>query len=156
MPTLDRERTERRLLRLKTTAPAQQTLPVTSLPPRPHLTPERQLTATPQTVGSDSGAASGSDSLGEGDIQIALTTYSPSPKPDISRLPRGAQGDVVVDVTIDPEGKVADLQILRALGYGVEGTVLDTVRTWTFRPATKDGVAIASVQELHFHFAAPA
>jgi protein TonB len=98
------------------------------------------------------GALAGSDSFGAGDVQIAFTTYSPSPQPDLSRLPSGAQGDVVLDVTIDSKGKIADLEVLRSLGYGIESSVVSTVRTWTFRPATKDGVPIASVQELHFHY----
>jgi len=92
------------------------------------------------------------DALGTDDIQIALTTYSPSPVPDLSQMPHGKQGDVILDITIDPTGKVADLQILQTLGYGVDGKVADTVRTWQFHPATKDGIPVASVQELHFHF----
>lgn len=97
------------------------------------------------------GSAS-NDALGTDDIQIALTAYSPSPVPDLSLLPRGKQGDVIIDITIDPSGKVADLQILQTLGYGVDGRVADTVRTWIFHPATRDGVPVASVQELHFHY----
>ncbi len=95
---------------------------------------------------------SGSDSWGSGSVEIALTTYSPSPAPDLSVLPHGVQGDVVVDVTIDPDGKVADLAVLHTLGYGIESSVIGTLKTWTFRPAKKDGTPIASVQELHFHF----
>jgi periplasmic protein TonB len=124
------------------------------LPPRPHLTitevaPSPNASA-PEAATPD--ASSGSDSWGSGSIQIALTTYSPSPAPDLSVLPHGVQGDVVVDVTIDPSGKVADLAVLRTLGYGIESSVIGTLKTWTFRPATKDGTPIASVQELHFHF----
>ncbi len=131
---------------LKAPAPAPVALP-------PVAADERQSGETPSSSAS-SGASSNSsnDALGTDDIQIALTTYSPSPRPDLSRLPRGTQGEVVLDVTIDPTGKVADLQILHALGYGVEEPVVETVRTWTFRPAMKDGVPVASVQELHFHF----
>jgi periplasmic protein TonB len=122
-------------------------------PPRPELTPLRQSSADSNAPASETpNATSGSDSWGSGDIQIALTTYSPSPRPDLSRLPRGLQGDVVLDVTIDPTGRVADLQVLRALGYGVESNVVETVKRWTFRPATRDGVPVASVQELHFHY----
>jgi periplasmic protein TonB len=124
------------------------------LPPRPHLTVSPTAAppnpASPPAASSD--ATTGSDSFGAGAIEIAFTTYSPSPAPDLSLLPHGAQGDVVVDVTIDPTGKVGDLQVLHTLGYGVEESVLETVRTWIFRPATKDGVPVASVQELHFHF----
>lgn len=116
--------------------------------------PEPASTKSADVDASSSGGAgtSSNDALGTDNIQIALTTYSPSPKPDLSRMPRGTQGEVVLDVTIDPTGRVADLQILHALGYGVEEPVVETVRTWTFRPATKDGVPVASVQELHFHF----
>jgi protein TonB len=124
------------------------------LPPLPHLTVTESApspnVSSPASATPD--ASSGSDSWGSGSIQIALTTYSPSPAPDLSALPHGVQGDVVVDVTIDPTGKVADLAVLHTLGYGIESSVVGTLRTWTFHPATKDGTPIASVQELHFHF----
>jgi protein TonB len=124
------------------------------LPPLPHLTVTEATpspnVASPASATPDS--SSGSDSFGAGSIQIALTTYSPSPAPDLSALPHGIQGDVVVDVTIDPNGKVAELAVLHTLGYGIESSVIGTLKTWTFRPATKDGAPIASVQELHFHF----
>jgi protein TonB len=123
-------------------------------PPLPHLTvteaaPSPNISA-PESAVPDS--TTGSDSWGSGSIQIALTTYSPSPAPDLSVLPHGVQGDVVVDVTIDPSGKVAELAVLHTLGYGIESSVIGTLKTWTFRPAIKDGTPIASVQELHFHF----
>jgi protein TonB len=123
------------------------------LPRTPELTPAPSPPAQATTSSpSQTAAPSSNDALGSDDIQIALTTYSPSPQPDLSRLPHGAQGEVVLDVTIDPTGQVADLQILATLGYGVDGAVADTVRTWKFSPATKDGVPVASVQELHFHY----
>ncbi len=124
------------------------------LAPLPHLT-VTETTASPSLSSTPSLApdsTAGSDSWGSGSVQIALTTYSPSPAPDLSVLPHGVQGDVVIDVTIDPTGKVADLAVLRTLGYGIESSVIGTLKTWTFRPATKDGTPIASVQELHFHF----
>jgi protein TonB len=120
------------------------------LPSRVEPIPQPTTQASIQSSGE--AHASSNDALGTDDIRIALTTFSPSPKPDLSRLPHGAQGEVVLDVTIDPTGQVADLQILQTLGYGVDGTVADTVRTWKFSPATKDGVPVASVQELHFHY----
>jgi periplasmic protein TonB len=124
------------------------------MPPLPHLT-VTESTPSPNASAPASAipdATSGSDSYGSGSIQIALTTFSPSPAPDLSALPHGLQGDVVVDVTIDPSGKVAELAVLHSLGYGIESSVIGTLKTWTFRPATKDGAPISSVQELHFHF----
>ena len=84
--------------------------------------------------------------------RLLLPPTPPAPRPTFPALPHGVQGDVVVDVTIDPSGKVADLAVLHTLGYGIESSVIGTLKTWTFRPATKDGTPIASVQELHFHF----
>src|ERR1700761_8384494 len=61
------------------------------LAPMPHLTvtentPSPSYSSTPATA-PDSTA--GTDSWGSGDVQIALTTYSPSPVPDLSALPHG-------------------------------------------------------------------
>jgi len=122
-------------------------------PPRPHLAfsqPAAAMHNAPVSAAPD--ATTGSDSLGNGNIQIALTTYSPSPRPDLSRLPRGTQGDVILDVTIDPSGKVADVAVVRTLGFGIDEAVISTVRTWLFRPATKDGVPVASAQDVLFHY----
>jgi protein TonB len=118
-------------------------------PPLPHLTVTEAAPAPPAETPD---STSGSDSWGQDSIQIALTTYSPSPVPDLSVLPHGVQGDVIVDVTIDPSGKVSDLALLHTLGYGIESSVLGTLKTWLFHPATKDGTPVASIQELHFHF----
>lgn len=134
-------------------APLLPTLPLAALP---HVT----LTAAAPTAGDSPSPPSdatdktrGSNSWGPEDAQqIALTTYSPSPKPDLSVLPRGVQGDVIIDVTISSDGKVSDLTVLKTVGYGIEVSVANTVRTWIFRPATRSGMAVASVQELLFHF----
>jgi protein TonB len=38
------------------------------------------------------------------------------------------------------------------MGAGIDQTILATIQTWTFKPATKDGVAVSSQQELLFHY----
>lgn len=134
-------------------------LPALPLVPLPQVTLSSAApTANSSLPPSDAPSkVAGSNSLGSGDAQqIALTMYSPSPAPDLSVLPRGVQGDVVVDITIDADGRVSDLKVLKTPGYGLESSVANTVRTWTFRPATRDGVPIASIQELLFHFGRPA
>jgi protein TonB len=137
----------------KTPDPAKTPALRSPIPAPPTVSASAQESSKTSTAPSSGQAgATSNDALGTDDIQIALTTYSPSPVPDLSQLPRGKQGDVIIDITIDPTGKVADLQILQALGYGVDGKVADIVRTWQFHPATKDGVPVASVQELRFHF----
>jgi TonB family protein len=74
------------------------------------------------------------------------------PDPPRSEIPRGITGDVVVEVTIDTQGNVAETKILESLGNGIDDKVLATLRNWRFTPATMNGVAIASRQDVHFHF----
>jgi protein TonB len=109
--------------------------------------------APPATAASTSTAAiSGADALGDGDIRIALVDAHPTPQPDLSKLPSGTQGDVVVDIVIDSTGKIAKYTVERGLGHGVDDTVIATIQGWTFHPATRNGVPVASEQELLFHY----
>ena len=107
-------------------------------------------TNSPATPNPDS--TTGADSLGEGNINIARASYFPSPKPDLSVLPRGTKGDVILDVVIDTTGKIADIKMTSGLGHGIDETVIATVQQWVFHPATRDGQPVASEQELHFHY----
>jgi TonB family protein len=76
------------------------------------------------------------------------------PDPPVSRdeLPAGVQGDVIVEVTIDPRGNVVDTKLLHGIGYGIEQKVLEVLQRWHFHPAMRDGVTIASQHIVHFHY----
>lgn len=129
----------------KTVAPKQAALahPVLSAP--------RQVEA--QAASVETGAKSSSLSgIGEGDINIALQQYFPYPKPDLSALPHGTRGDVILDAVVDQDGKIAELTLVQGLGPAIDDVVIATVKQWSYIPATKDGVPVASKQELHFHY----
>ncbi len=76
------------------------------------------------------------------------------PDPQVSRgdLPAGVQGDVIVQVTIDPQGNVVETKLIQGIGYGIEQKVLDVLQRWRFHPAVRDGVNIASQHIVHFHY----
>ncbi|MGH9528738.1 MAG: energy transducer TonB [Terriglobales bacterium] len=82
----------------------------------------------------------------------ALPVVFPNPAVDRSDIPTGVAGDVIVEVTIDAKGNVANAKVLQSLGYGLEDKVLEALKNWRFTPATMNGVAIASRQDVHFHF----
>ena len=130
-------------------APKQLPLPAPALQAKtvPLLAPSTANTAAPGT------GLTGESSLGDGNISIALVRTHPRPAPDLSGLPHGTAGDVVVDVVIDEQGRIAQATLERGLGGAIDQMVIATVqREWTFAPATKNGVAIASEQELLFHY----
>lgn len=64
----------------------------------------------------------------------------------------GVQGDVIVEVTIDEKGVVSDTRVLQSLKREIDDKCIATLKNWRFRPAMLDGVAIASRQDVHFHF----
>ncbi len=132
---------------VKVTAPVSRRL-MTPKVPRPvlHAAQASQAAAAAQPIGS------GLDALGQGDVSIALMQFFPDPKPDLSRLPQGTRGDVVLEAVIDAGGRIAQLTVKQGVGYGVDESVLATVQQWTFHPAMRDGKPVASQQEFHFHY----
>jgi TonB family protein len=129
-------------------------------PPEPEVKRQETAQATAndaplQTArgGSLFGHVPGSPLTGDEVVPAFPDVY---PDPPISRadLPSGVQGDVIVEVTIDPQGNVVETKLLKGIGYGIEEKVLDVLQRWHFHPAMRDGVTIASQHIVHFHYPA--
>jgi TonB family protein len=121
------------------------------------LTPESNSEQSSDTKDQAARAGSQFGSLLTGpvaghEVRPALPVVFPDPVVHHSELPSGVQGDVVVEVTIDTLGKVVRTRVLRTVGYGIEEKVLAALENWRFKPATQDGVAILSQQDVYFHF----
>lgn len=65
-----------------------------------------------------------------------------------------AEGDEVVEITIDQAGNIINMTVLQSLGAVVDAKVLAALQSWHFHPATRDGTPIASKQDVHYHFKA--
>jgi protein TonB len=94
------------------------------------------------SVGSTSGT----------EARPAFPLVFPDPAVFPWQVPNGLTGDVIVEVTIDEQGTVTDTRLLQSLKPDIDERVVATVRNWRFRPATVDGVAISSRQDVHFHY----
>jgi periplasmic protein TonB len=72
----------------------------------------------------------------------ALTIVAPK-YPVESRRKR-EQGTVVLAVTLDPNGVVADLALAKSSGFErLDRAALEAVRRWRWSPTVRDGVAVA-------------
>ncbi|MFZ0285773.1 MAG: energy transducer TonB, partial [Terriglobales bacterium] len=69
-----------------------------------------------------------------------------------SDMSNGIAGDVVVEVTIDEQGKIVDLKLIQSLSPPIDQLVLAAVAKWQFLPATRNGTPIASKQDVYYHF----
>jgi protein TonB len=75
------------------------------------------------------------------------------PDPDIHPWQlKGLEGDVIVEVTIDEKGVVTSTRVLQSLEGEIDEKVIATLKNWRFKPASVDGIAISSRQDVHFHF----
>jgi TonB family protein len=101
--------------------------------------------------GSPWGRVPGSPISGD-EIVPALPEVFPDPPVSRDDLPAGVQGDVIVEVTIDAQGNVVETKLLQGIGYGIEQKVLAVLQRWHFRPAMRNGVAIASQHIALFHY----
>jgi protein TonB len=124
-------------------------------PPKVELampTPPLDVAATTAPLSKRPDDNEGNNALGGGNVNISFVQAFPAQKPDLSKLPVGSSGDVVVDVMIDDKGKVSDAKAKKGMGYGIDEMVIATVEHWVFYPAVRDGRPVESEQRLHFHY----
>jgi TonB family protein len=87
-------------------------------------------------------------------VMPALPQVFPDPPVSRADIPAGVEGDVIVEVTIDEQGNVSEMKLTQGIGYGIDEKVMAVLRRWHFRPATRNGVNIASQHLVHFHYPA--
>jgi len=86
-------------------------------------------------------------------ITNALPIFTPDPPILHGKFPEVVRGeDVILEVIINEQGSIADTRVLRPVGYGVEDSIMQTLRYWIFVPAKINGVPVASRRQLRFHF----
>jgi TonB family protein len=85
------------------------------------------------------------------EVRPALPVVSPDPSIAADEL-GGMQGDVVVEVTIDDHGNIVQKVVVQSLTPAIDSKVLNALDSWHFRPATRNGVPIASKQDVYYHF----
>jgi periplasmic protein TonB len=118
---------------------------------RANVLEEPDKTPNQAEAGSENGSAY--DGLASGDdVKPALPIAFQDLKIYRSELPSGIQGDVIVEITIDTQGAVVEERLLQGLGHGLDDRVIAVLRDWRFHPATRNGVAIPSKHDVHFHF----
>jgi protein TonB len=102
-------------------------------------------------TGSGGGCCGDLYSIGNG-VSMPRAIYSP--EPEFSEEARKAkyQGEVILLATIGADGHPRNLTVVRSLGMGLDEKALETVRTWKFEPAKKDGRPVAVQMNIILNF----
>ena len=89
---------------------------------------------------------------GKDNVKPPKATYTPEPDyTDEARSSR-FQGVVVLAILIDKNGQVCKIRIERPLGKGLDEEAVKSVKTWRFKPATKDGEPVAAEMNIEVSF----
>ena len=75
-------------------------------------------------------------------------------KPDYTEEARrrGIEGDVVMEIVVEANGRVGQVRVLQGLGYGLDERAAAAVRQWTFQPATRRGSPVSVMVEVAMEF----
>jgi len=76
--------------------------------------------------------------VGDG-VRAPIPTYKPDPPFTKGAKAAKLQGTGVYSAVIDDSGNVAEVEVVRPLDKGLDENAMQTLRTWKFKPATKDG-----------------
>lgn len=106
--------------------------------------------ATP-SVGSPYGSLT-YGSISGLEVRPAIRIRGSEPHLDPDELEGTPEGNEIIELTIDAGGEIVEKTVIQSLGPVVDAKVLAAVADWRFRPATKDGVAIPSKQDVYYHY----
>ena len=116
--------------------------------------PKKAMGGEPMTAhdGNGTGSAAAGNGSDAENVTPSFPVYSPRPAvTDRAMLPVTEQ-KIVVDVDVNELGAVVREVLVKGIGNRLDEIVLDTVKTWRFQPATKEGKPVPTEAELIFPF----
>jgi TonB family protein len=78
-----------------------------------------------------------------GDVTKPVPIYKPEPKYTKEARAAKLEGTDVFWIVVDASGNVADVELVRSLDKGLDENAIETLRTWKFEPATKNGIPVS-------------
>jgi TonB family protein len=75
-------------------------------------------------------------------------------EPEYSEEARAAKisGSVLLKVVVDVDGKAKDIEVVNALGLGLDEQAVLAIQRWKFKPGEKDGVPVPVMAQIEINF----
>ena len=61
-------------------------------------------------------------------------------------------GTVTIGLVVDTEGNPVNVHVINGVGYGLDEKAIEAVKQYKFKPAMKDGVAVATKLNIEVNF----
>jgi TonB family protein len=118
--------------------------------PEPDAPNKSVVASSAPPAGSEYGSSLTGPTSGQ-EVRPALRVAGSEPRVDSNDF-SGLEGNVVIEITINERGDIVQKTLLTSLSPAVDQKVLAALEDWRFLPATRDGVAIPSKEDVYYHF----
>jgi periplasmic protein TonB len=87
-----------------------------------------------------------------GGVSAPIPLYKVEPEYSEEARKAKFQGTVVLSIVVDERGMPTQFKVVRPLGLGLDEKAIEAVQKWRFRPAQKDGKAVAVLATVEVNF----
>jgi len=77
------------------------------------------------------------------DVSPPRAAWTPQPELTEEARKAGVKATVVLNIVVGRDGRVGRIKVVRSAGMGLDESTIDTVKTWRFQPAIRDGQPVA-------------
>jgi TonB family protein len=105
---------------------------------RQSVVPEQPVQLRGPENGADTAneiAKSGPFRPGEDGVGFPTCVHCPDPAPSEEARAAGVVGTVSLRIIVETDGRAADIQVVKGLGYGLDELAVRAVQAWRFKPA---------------------
>jgi TonB family protein len=78
-----------------------------------------------------------------GGVSAPRAAWTPEPEVTEEARKAGVKATVVLNVVVGRDGRVSRIKVVRSAGMGLDERTVNTVKTWRFQPAMRDGQPVA-------------
>ncbi|MEO8127033.1 MAG: energy transducer TonB [Bryobacteraceae bacterium] len=105
-------------------------------------------------LGDGDGPAGGGtyEALSNGPTTGPVPLYNPDPEFSEEARKAKLQGQVVLEVVVDTDGRAHRIRVREGLGLGLDEKAIQAVESWRFKPGHRNGRAIAVRATIYINF----
>lgn len=93
--------------------------------------------------------------IGNNNVVSNTTVVPPQVIRPIAPLFAAVEGTVTLEASVDVQGNVRVLRVVKGLGAGIDQRAIDAAMNWKFTPALKDGGPVAAITLIDVDFNLP-